>query len=139
VNDEGLDRELRSLPRVMASPDFTRRVLARLDRPARASHPFGWRLAAASLAGIGLLLVGFGAWRWNHERQIALAQQELASLRAEHARIAAELRDLSQNAKPVVYLGGDENVDVVLDVERFMDRMAVQPVSDGRPPGGAHR
>lgn len=48
------------------------------------------------------------------------ARAELAELRRRHDRFASELREISDLAggRPVVYLGGDEGLDVVLDLRR---------------------
>jgi hypothetical protein len=49
------------------------------------------------------------------------ARTALADLRQRHARFASELRSLSAltgDGRPVLYLGGDEGLEVVLDLDR---------------------
>ena len=49
------------------------------------------------------------------------ARTALADLRRRHARFASELRSLSAltgDGRPVLYLGGDEGLEVVLDLDR---------------------
>ena len=132
----GLVRALRDLPRERAAPGFTRRVLDGLgghgQRTAgalRAALPFGGavphrlRLAAASavtalvLAGavaLALTLSTPGRERASDPERAA----RLRTLAAERDRLAdelAEIRRLSREPLPVVYLGGDESVDLVVD------------------------
>lgn len=129
----GLVRALRDLPRERAAPGFTRRVLAGIDRrPASAlrtaldpggarSHRL--RLAAASavtalvLAGAVALALTLSTPRRERASEPERAVR-LRTLAAERDRLAdelAEIRRLSREPLPVVYLGGDESVDLVVD------------------------
>lgn len=146
MKDERLSEALRAVPRVAARPDFTRRVLEGLDaRPEPRRGLAGrWRLAAAACAG---LAVGAGLL-WQHaapsgsERRHREAAETLAEIRAEHARLRQELDRLSATAEPaesgVVYLGGTENVDFVVDLDRVPTapgRVAAASYHPGGPTG----
>lgn len=117
-SDRELDRLLAGLPRASAPPGFSRRVLEHLEAPTRPATRRGWRLAAATAAAAAVLAAALwllprpaaqppGADRRALEREHALLMEELESLKA-------SLR-ASQPA-PVLYLGGTESVDLVLDL-----------------------
>ncbi|HEV8241247.1 MAG TPA: hypothetical protein VGS57_17920 [Thermoanaerobaculia bacterium] len=117
--DDRLRAALRALPAATPGPGFTTRVLARLDRsegparPRRVSIP-AWVTAAATMVVIvgGVWGAAVGRQAWQHEKR-------RAALRAESAAIARELAELHEQVAapaPVLYLGGNEQVDVVLDV-----------------------
>jgi hypothetical protein len=113
MEDHRLGDLLRELPRESARPGFTTRVLNRLEAPERRrSMP---RLA---LAGVMAMALAVTAGVLVDARRDALeavrAQRALAEIRAEHGRLEREVQELSQ--PPVVYLGGNENVDLVLDL-----------------------
>ncbi len=116
--EDHVGRLLRELPRETARPGFTRRVLARLDEPAEAPvwHRGGWRLRTA-LAAAALALVVTAGWvrldRAREEAQTAEARRLLQEIRAEHDRLEQDLNDLSAP----LYLGGDEQMDLVLDLD----------------------
>jgi hypothetical protein len=129
MEDHSLGRLLRELPRESARPGFTQRVLARLDEPAKAvARPVGWRLRLA-VAAIALLVVtAAGVVRHEQSREAARAAEArrlLQEIRAEHDRIEQELHTLSE--PPVIYLGGDERLDLVVDLDRI-------PAEDGPAP-----
>ncbi len=127
AGDDPVRDELRALPRVAASPGFTRRLLVRLDAEAalgtssRAPRPS--RLAWAGAAGaLALALIVFGGLQLQraHERRVAAA--ELAALKRQQLEISRELahlREQSDALQPVVYIGGNDNADFVLDVGRL--------------------
>jgi hypothetical protein len=133
MEDHSLGRLLRELPRESARPGFTQRVLARLDEPAQAAVRWtGWRprLAVATMA----LLVIAGAGVIRHEQSREAAREEtrsaearrlLREIRAEHDRIEQELQALSE--PPVVYVGGDERLDLVVGLDTI-------PAEDGPAP-----
>ncbi len=127
--NERLDEVLNTIPAERARPDFTRQVLARLDAPegreaSRWASLFAprWLLATASAAVLALAL---GAM-WRHEATPrnplppTEAEAALSEIRAEHARLRQELESLTGHAsnpdQGVVYLGGNENVDLVVDL-----------------------
>ncbi|HEX3553275.1 MAG TPA: hypothetical protein VIA62_08600 [Thermoanaerobaculia bacterium] len=123
MEDQRLTDLLRELPREHARPGFTARVLdvlEPLDASRRTAPRRSFRLAPA-LAAATLVAVAISAgalmelWRGARQHRDAVqARQTLQELRAEHGRLEQELRDMS--APPVVYLGGDEKVDYVLDL-----------------------
>lgn len=129
MEDHSVGRLLRELPRETARPGFTQRVLARLDEPAKsAALSMGWRFRLA-VAGVALLVVvSAGVIRHEQSRetaQAAEARRRLQEIRAEHDRIEQELRALSE--PPVIYVGGDERLDLVVDLDRV-------PAEDGPAP-----
>ena len=124
MEDPSVGPLLRELPRERAREGFTARVVARLDA---APEPKGWWqprlvLAAAALAAAALAAVvaSAGILQVHAGRQEALraaeARKVLRELRSEHDSLKQELQSLSQ--PPVVYLGGDEEVDLVVDLSR---------------------
>ena len=111
-------RLLRELPREHAREGFTARVMAGLDGP---SEPKAWRqprlvFAAAALAAVvasaGMLQIHSGR---QEELRAAEARRILRELRSEHDSLKQEIRSLSD---PVVYLGGNEEMDLVVDLSR---------------------
>jgi hypothetical protein len=120
---------LRELPAEHARPGFTARVLEELDAEPRRGPRWSFRLApilegwparaATAVAALLAIAISAGAlieWRGNDQKQrdALQARQTLQELRAEHGRLQQELRAMSE--PPVVYLGGDEKVDYVLDL-----------------------
>ena len=138
MRDERLTQALQELPRERASHGFTGRVLARLDEPEKRPLMLGLpRLSLASVGAIAaavlLLAVGLGARQWTAPAgsgdEAAEARALLEEIRAEHERLERELTELEAAGAPVLYLGGDERVDLVLDLGRVPERPAgrVQP------------
>lgn len=127
--EDHVGRLLRELPRETARPGFTQRVLARLDEPAQpAASPRVWRLRLAVAAMVLVAVVSAGVVRYEQARkaeQAAEARQALQEIRAEHDRLERELRALSE--PPVIYIGGDERMDLVVDLDRI-------PAEDGPEP-----
>lgn len=119
MNDDALNRALRELRREAASPGFTQRVLSRLDQ---APRPL-WRrplvLAPAAAALVATLLT----WSLSSHRQ-EQRRERLAELRREQQQLAAELAALKDQAgtRQVVYLGGNEGIDIVMDLARLAQR-----------------
>ena len=118
---------LRELPREQARPGFTARVLHRLDAPERrTSIP---RLALATvLAAVMVVTTG---WLIDARRDAlanARAERALAEIRAEHTRLEQEVQDLSQPPS-VVYLGGNEDVDLVLDLGKVRGSEGAKPAA----------
>lgn len=131
VSDDRLHELLQALPRERAGRDFTAKVMRRLAESPPASPsatgtllPFpaqrrrlpgwsGWLVAAAAL-----LLVGLGLREWQHQRELEESMRRIAELRGQFQELASELKALREEAaaRPVVYLGGNENVDLVLDL-----------------------
>ncbi|MEA2601711.1 MAG: hypothetical protein QOF89_2703 [Acidobacteriota bacterium] len=119
---------LSELPREQARPGFTARVLERLDAaPRTTTHRWSFRFALATAAAT-LVVIAISAGVLTREpRDTGRAQQALREIRAEHGRLEQELREIS--APPVVYLGGDESVDLVLDLGKVRDPKVVTPAA----------
>ncbi len=127
MEDHRLGDLLRELPREQAHPGFTARVVNRLNAPEhRRSIP---RLALATALTLVLMIT---AGVLINARRDALAnaraEQALAEIRAEHARLEREVRDLSQSPS-VVYLGGNEDVDLVLDLGKVRGSEGATPAA----------
>jgi hypothetical protein len=137
--DAKLDSLLRALPRERASAHLAPRVLARVRRP-RATRYGGRYQALAVATAIGLVVVamlalapqvldrstspGHGiardgvASKRPSERSIQTLETEYRQLRDE----LTALQRLHAAARPMVYLGGTERADFVLDLERLARR-----------------
>ena len=118
MDDKKLSDVLTSMPREKASQNFTAHVLQRLEKapPNRLPRRFTVRIPHLAAAAVLLITFAFGGRElWHrHERQETLARYE--TLRAEHEALEAELhhlRRLSVDARPVLFLGGTEEVDYV--------------------------
>lgn len=121
MEDHNLRQLLRDMPREQARAGFTSRVLAGLDeRPG----PRIWRqprlvLATAALVAVvgsaGILQVRADR---HEEMRKAEARKVLQELRSEHEQLEQELKALSE---PVVYVGGNEDVDLVVDLSRVQN------------------
>ena len=137
MNDERMRSALRDLPAPRASADFTARVMERLDRPASRPAPMVRRLAwAAAAAAMVVGVVGWGAWRLERNRAEQADRAALAELRLEKLqfqRDLASLRQMTSDAPPVLYLGGDDSVDLVWDVRRTAQRAAQKTRPTGSP------
>jgi len=146
LRNEPLRDALRRLPAETASGDFSARVLARLDDPpprsailrlapvagmlllAAVAFPMAWHLmnpapevpgpASAAAQPAPTASPPPSA---DRAAQRARARAELAALRAEGQRLDQDWRQyrrLAREVEPVLYLGGNENVDVLLDLQR---------------------
>ncbi len=113
MEDNGLNRLLGELPRENAREGFTTRVLARLD-----DRPTGWmrpRLVFATAALVAVM-ASAGVLQYRADQRQEEARRMLRELRSEHESLKHEFESLS--APPVVYVGGDEKVDLVVDLSR---------------------
>jgi uncharacterized protein involved in exopolysaccharide biosynthesis len=126
MEDHRLGDLLRELPREQARPGFTARVLHRLDAPERRrSIP---RLALATVLAVALAVTaGLLIDARRNALESSRAEQALAEIRAEHARLEREVRELSQ--PPVIYLGGNEDVDLVLDLGKVRGSEGATPAA----------
>jgi hypothetical protein len=127
MEDHRLGDLLRELPREQARPGFTARVVNRLDAPEhRRSIP---RLALATVLAL-VLAVTAGILIDARRDALASARAEkaLAEIRAEHAQLEREVRELS-DPPPVVYLGGNEDVDLVLDLGKVRGSEGATPAA----------
>ena len=130
MEDHRLGDLLRDLPREQARPGFTARVLESLDAPERTRHRHPFRLALAGAAAAAVLTaasIGILMDRRAESIQAAEAQRMLQEIRAEHGRLAQELEELSQ--PPVVYIGGNEDVDLVLDLGKVRGSEGATPAA----------
>jgi hypothetical protein len=124
-----LDELLQGLPRVQASEGFTGRVLAGLERrPRRAtrSGAVGWAAAAALLL-VALIVGGLRV----EQQQTAERASRAAELRSEHEslrRDLARLKSQAEQERPVVYLGGTDQIDLVLDLTSVERPVPLAPV-----------
>lgn len=95
-----------------------------------------WAAAAVVLAG----LASVGAWRLDQARTDAARRAELTALRTETTQLADQLKQLREQEKassPVLYLGGDDQIDLVFDLRRVAGRgRTAQPrPASYTPPG----
>jgi len=124
MSEDRIATTLRSLPRERAGDDFTARVLARLDEPFRRRAPLAPRLAWAA----AVLAAAVGLSQALDDRRSGKSPERTARIEAllrEQERLAAEvetLKLLSAGPTPVVYLGGDEGTDLLLDLDRLARR-----------------
>lgn len=135
MEDHRLGDLLRELPREQARPGFTARVLERLNLPGQAPErarrprrPFRLALAGAVAAAIVTTIsAGILMDRRAESIQAAEARRLLQEIRAEHGRLEQEIQELSQ--PPVVYIGGNEDVDLVLDLGKVSGAEGAMPAA----------
>jgi hypothetical protein len=130
MEDHRLGDLLRELPREHARPGFTARVIERLDSPERAPHrSFRFALAGAMAVALAMTVGILMDQQAGSRRSIGTdqAQQALQELRAEHGRLEQEIHELSQ--PPVVYIGGNEDVDLVLDLGQVRESEGAKPAA----------
>ena len=127
MEDHRLGDLLRELPREQARPGFTARVLHRLDAPERRRRLPIPRLALATILTVLAVTAGFLIDARQDALESARAAKALAEIRAEHARLEREVQDLSQ--PPVIYLGGNEDVDLVLDLGQVRGSEGATPAA----------
>ena len=132
---ELVDEALSSLPSLKASEHFTERVLEALEER-RGRRPVPIRVVAAMAASVilaALLLAGL-----DQSRRRAAAKQvdRTQELRTEHRLLQQELVNLSTllaKDYSVVYLGGDEQVDLVLDLGSLAEPVPLAAGPSGTP------
>jgi sensor domain CHASE-containing protein len=136
MNEEHIRNLLSSLPREEASDDFTDRVLNRLDSVKRPIY-LEPRLALA-VSVLLLVAAWYGLRQWQSSVDEQQTNAQIRSIKTEVQQLQNDIR-LLRDLAPVLYLGGTENVDFVLDVRQLAretegDRS--QPISyeeaDGR-------
>jgi len=126
MSEENLGNLLRSLPRERASEEFTDRVMSRLEEGRR---PFVFQPRFALAASIALVVAAWvGVDRWQAMQQEEQTNQRIHTLKAEIEKIQGDIR-LLRDLAPVLYLGGNEEVDFVLDLGK-----AVRETGDGTKP-----
>ena len=127
MSDERIKKALEALPREKASADFTRRVLDNLpQKPRRRIPAWSYRLAAAATVVILLVLpMSLQRWSMSIDTGSEAMLAEIEAVRSEKVLIEKELRQLREQAaaeSPVVYIGGNEDVNLVLDVGALLNR-----------------
>jgi hypothetical protein len=113
--------DLKALPREAADAHFTSRVLARLDEPVPRRHTARYLLAAAAIAVVALVSPTV-VRQWREEQHQRRALAELVSIRAEHAKLTEEWREIRRlvdDSQPFIYLEGSEQHELVLDPRRL--------------------
>jgi len=119
----GMVEELRDLGTTRATPDFTRRVMSRLA--ARRATRKRRQLAGALATAAGLILVAgilVGRIPRSAPARVDLAD-ETRRLQQEYSDLERDLQSFRASARetaPVLYLGGDDDVDLVLDLVPFI-------------------
>lgn len=112
MNEQELSGLIRALPRTSASPSFDREVTRKLGAVEHRETRPAWRLAAA-FAVVAFLLLGVQFAVIRHAES-----ERMEALRAEQQELKAELeavKQLAQDAEPVVVLENDEGMRVILD------------------------
>jgi hypothetical protein len=119
MEDQPIGQWLRELPQETARPGFTARVVARLDREERperapALRPrLAWTAALVAALTISAGLIGIRDRPSPTAADTAEARRILAELKAEHDRLEQDFQELRE---PVYYLGGNEEIDLVMDL-----------------------
>ncbi len=111
---------LGGLPREQVSPGFTAAVLERVGALQEPPADLGWSRSTLMLAASLVLVtvVTAGVLERAHQKQELRGRVD--ALKSEHELLQHELEALRRDsaAEPaVVYLGGDDNVDVVLTLD----------------------
>ncbi len=150
MTDEELRDALRSLPRHRASEGFTDRVLDHLEQTRRSRKPdglwqrlrsvvgpaggtFRWTAVAAAALLAALLPTAVRHHRPPTDADSRQAVQELRSELEELKRLAAD----TQTDEPVLYLGGDDRVELVVDLADPMGPWAPASLGGRRASPGA--
>ena len=138
MNDDDLGTLLKKLPRHEASSEFTGRVMGRLDEPpprtTRVSRAWVFAGACGVLLGVWLGRVAFEERNEHREaaERVEMMRDEYRALQVE----LEELRSLATEARPVLDLGGTEQVDFVFGLRRLAEergRTRAQPTSHSPP------
>lgn len=134
MEDQQLGRLLRDLPEERARPGFTARVLARLDEPERRPAVWWPRLAVAGIPA-ALLVIGISVGLGARPEPLspdraAEARQILDELRAEQERLEQDFETLrGTDGGGVIYLGGNEEIDLVVDMSNLPEGDGVVPAA----------
>lgn len=152
--DDELRNALRTLPRPEPPPGFAEGVMARVRTEERSRRFRPWLLAAAAAALVasGLLVrsVWDGPGSGNEEPLVAEAPasgspaavapadpnvQEFEEILQEYRLLAEEIETMRRLGGdsiegPVIRIGGNDDLDLFLDLESYLDRAA-------RPPGAS--
>ena len=133
MKKERIDDLLRTLPRERAGEDFTYRMMERLDGETPTKRRGRLALGIA-VAAVLVAVVSTGVLLWQQAEKAEL-REEIAVLRAEHQALSRELQlVMDSGVRPVVYLGGDDRTDYVLDMNKLMHEKPI--VTPARYTGG---
>jgi hypothetical protein len=152
MSDERLRDLLTSLPRHRASIGFDDRVIERLDAP-RPRTGLGRPMARLALAAAAMVvavtvigIVGRAVapppqGGTAEGPQVASSAQtseaaRVQELRRQHDELMRELealREQSRTASPLLYLGGTDQLDVVVDIGRLGSRSRSDDASLAQP------
>lgn len=141
-HDRRLSAALAELPRTPASPGFRDRVMRRIAtaRAAGSAPRPAVRLdlrAVAAAAALLLVIAAVTLQELHHRRAERRAAAEIAVLQAEYDGLARELAALERQAaaaRPVMRLGGDEQVEVLVDVASFANYRPAATAAGAPPP-----
>jgi len=117
--DDPLQRALHDLQGTHASPGFTDRVMEGLARRQARRRARNQLTLSAATAAVLALMVGVIFVNRETEPTRAELANEARLLLQEHARLESDfeaLRADTRDAVPVLYLGGDDDFDLVLDL-----------------------
>lgn len=130
MNSDRLELLLRSLPKEKASDGFTAGVMRRVreDRPAPARRP--WLVPAAAALAVAIF-TGAGTLAWVRAERAE--ERRMAAIRAEREELAAEvrqLRELTAQLEPAVYVGSSNHYDYYVGLDALdLARPAAQPAN----------
>ncbi|MFQ5789496.1 MAG: hypothetical protein ACE5JI_03380 [Acidobacteriota bacterium] len=138
MKDEHIGKLLRKLPRQKASPGFTENLMRRLpDLPP--PTPLGRRPALVAVGTVVLIVSLWGvSTSVQHRRELRERLQtaeRLEQLRMEYRALEKELEDvraLAAASRPILELGGTEDLDFVLDLRelaRQAEKSGARPVA----------
>jgi len=134
-----LTEDLSRLPRIRASEGFTARVLTAVesrDRGGSASHA---RLVWVGATALMLVLLAGSGFMYQRQRAADLAyQHQLEELRSRYEQLLDEVVAIRQEAATPdtrLYLGGDESLDLMLDLNQLStySQNGRQEVGEVRP------
>ena len=143
-DDQSLQDELSRLPQVQASADFTRRVLTALDDPTRdIPTPWNRRAWIGATAVVLLALIGLGIIYQRQRAAEVAYQRQVDELRSRYEQLLEEVVSIRQEAAAPdtrLYLGGDESLDLMLDMSQPMVPSPAGPGDAGqiRPASWEH-
>lgn len=145
---DDLTTSLKHLGEVGASAGFTERVLEGLDRRLRRRTRVRAGFAAAGVVAATLVALGTLRHQEADAPTFAQARSRADEIRREHDLLLDELDELRRSrelAPTVLYLGGGDDYDLVLDLNPLLDEMtrpAAMPASftpAARPVSAADR
>jgi hypothetical protein len=120
LDETRLTESLGRLPRYQASADFADTVMLRLeDRSARGffgSSALRWVMATVIALAIGIWV---STTVRDHQREQLAYKRKVDAIRSQYQQIQTDVRSLRREAATsptVVYLGGNERFDLVLDL-----------------------